>query len=127
MSSNNLLRSKGRVTVIAALALASQLIVLLPAEAAGPQCQRRFIASNIQDAVLALKATEYCTNQNLPYSRSDVMERIESLRCGPDSVALIEDLIDDYDDKYKLIMTTDPSKAVCIHAAQLDLNKTGKK
>jgi len=90
--------------------------------ASGKQCGPRFIAVNIKSAVLALKATEFCTGQALPYSAIDVWERIDSLRCGPESSALIDDLINDYDREYSTILATDAKQTVCNMATTIDLS-----
>ena len=98
------------------------LVSSLPASAAGKQCGPRFIAENIKTAVLALKATEHCIGEPLPYTVVDVWERIDSLRCGPESSALIDDLINDYDREYQTILATDAKHTVCKLAINLKLS-----
>jgi len=90
-----------------------------PAFAKGAQCSPRFIAQNIQTAVLALKATQYCKGVDLPYSAAQASRRVDSLRCGNDASVLLDDLINDYDGKYKSIMSGTSKQVICNRAALL--------
>jgi len=90
-----------------------------PVQAGGPQCGQRVIAANIKQAVLALKAKEYCHDENIPYTQEQVEARIESLKCGPQSVELIDELINEYDRQYKTILVGDVRKVVCKQAISI--------
>lgn len=94
-------------------------LVATPAEAGGPQCGQRVIAANIKQAVLALKAKEYCHDENIPYTQEQVEARVESLKCGPQSVELIDELINEFDRQYKTILVGDVKKVVCKQAVSI--------
>ncbi len=87
--------------------------------AKGFQCSPRHIAQNIQSAVLALKATQYCSGIDLPYSAAQASMRVDELRCGAEASELLDDLIGDFDGKYKNIMSGKSKQAVCLKAASL--------
>lgn len=106
------------VVVLAAAAWGGGVSV---AAANGPQCAPRMIAQNIKDAVLALKATEYCVGFEFPYTIDDVNRRIEDLRCGNDSSQLLDELINDYNLEYKTILTADHQHTVCKQAQTIVL------
>ncbi len=113
-----LARLAGSFAVAAGLSAA-----LTPAASAGgSQCAPRFIADNIQDAVLALKATQYCRDVGLPYTAAEAAQRVESLRCGSDSSQLIDDLLSNFEQEYKAILERDHRRVVCMRAAQLSLD-----
>jgi hypothetical protein len=87
-----------------------------PALAGGSQCGQRVIAANIKNAVLALKATQYCRDEKIPYTVEEVNARLDALNCGPQSIELIDELINEYDRQYKTILTSDVKRVVCTQA-----------
>ncbi len=99
----------------------SLLVLSLPAQAqvSKQQCGQRYIAQNIESAVLALKATKYCTNISLPYSRAQASENVDDLRCNAQASSLLDELINDFDYQYKSIMSGAGSKTICLQAASL--------
>lgn len=97
------------------------LAMSMSASADGRQCAPRAIAQNIKDAVLALKATEYCKSEDLPYTAADAAARIETLRCGPQSSELIDELLNNYEQEYKTILARDVRHVVCLQAASISL------
>ena len=101
--------------------IASTATAAATTTATGPQCGSRFIAANIHSAVLALKATEFCVAEQLPYTVTEVYERIDSLRCNDEASSLIDSLINDYNRQYKAILTTDAQRTVCEQAVSLQL------
>lgn len=108
--------------IIAGTAILSAIVgfsIATPVQAGGPQCGQRVIAANIKQAVLALKAKEYCHDENIPYTQEQVEARIESLKCGPQSVELIEELINEFDRQYKTILVGDVKKVVCKQAISI--------
>lgn len=113
---------KRRTMLFAVLAVLGQFAVLQPAQAEGPLCHKGHINQAINDAILALKATQYCVGQEFPFTQVSLYEHIEGLRCGPKSSALIDKFMVEYDDKYRMIMTSDPSKTVCKQAALLNFD-----
>ncbi len=84
-----------------------------------PQCSQRYIAQNIKSAVLALKATKYCKNIKLPYSRAQAGKKIEELRCNTQASNLLDELIINYDREYKNIMSGPGAELICSNAASL--------
>lgn len=103
---------------IVAVSMAAMTTPVL-AQSGGDQCQLRTLAANIKSAVLALKATRYCRGFDLPYTRDEVTARIDDLRCGSQSSALIDDLLDNYEIQYKTIMKTDARQVVCNQATTI--------
>ncbi len=99
----------------------SLLVLSLPAQAqvSKSQCGQRYIAQNIKSAVLAFKATKYCTNINLPYSMAQASKNIDDLRCNEQASSLLDEMINDFDYQYKSIMSGAGSKAICLQAASL--------
>lgn len=97
------------------------LAVAGPANAFSP-CAPRELADNIQNTVLAYKAAEFCKRDTLPYTITEVAERLESLRCNAQSSKLIDDLMSNYDQQYRDIMTRDARQVVCMKAAGLSFN-----
>ncbi|MCF6344802.1 MAG: hypothetical protein L3J15_09075 [Devosiaceae bacterium] len=89
------------------------------AQVSNPQCGQRYIAQNIKSAVLALKATKYCTNISLPYSMAQASKNIDDLRCNAQASSLLDEMINDFDYQYKTIMSGAGSKAICLQAASL--------
>jgi len=89
--------------------------------AKGPQCAPRFIAQNIQLAVFALKATQNCKGIALPYSAAQASMQVDSLRCGAQASDLIDELIKDYNGKYKMIMSGTSKQVTCKQAASMTL------
>lgn len=118
---NSLLHGARKSAVVSLSCAGLLLASTVTASAGGKQCGPRFIAVNIKTAVLAPKATEYCLGEELPYTVADVWERIDSLRCGPESSTLIDDLINDYNREYKTILATDAKRTVCKMAMDIDL------
>jgi len=96
-------------------------LVSTPAFSKGYQCAPRVIAQNIQSAVLALKATKYCTSTDLPYSAAQASIRIESLRCGAEASSLIDELLYQNEGRYKLILTKDENKIACNSAINISM------
>lgn len=121
----SILRKYLRRGVLASVAVgtiaASMTIVAPPAfaDASGAQCQLRLMSINIKEAVLAMKAARYCQDFDLPYTMDDVAARIEDLRCGPQSSAMIDDLMENYEVQYKLIMKTDARMTICKQATTI--------
>ncbi len=101
--------------------VAIAFLLSAPAAAGGPQCGPRYIAKNIQTAVLALKASQYCKREDLPFTAAEAFERIESLRCGADSSQLIDELLVNFDQQYKTILARDPHHIVCEKATKISL------
>lgn len=114
---------KWRVVLASLLGVAVQFWLMPAASAVELDCHHRETARQINDAVFALKATQYCTGVELPYTEIEVFERLEHLRCGDKSSQLIDELVEDFDEKYRLIMTKDPAKTVCNQAAQINIDR----
>lgn len=113
-----------RVKLAAGIALgcAGFLFVgTMSASAGGPQCAPRTIALSIKTAVLAMKATQYCLGYDLPYTASEVSERLESLECGEESIQLIDDLLNNYEQEYKTILAREAKQVVCMQATTISL------
>lgn len=104
------------------LALASVLGLAGTAPAtAGEQCMPRFIARNIQDAVMALNASRYC--EGLPYTIADASKRVDLMRdCNRDASVMIDEMLDGSEERYRNIFTTDPSMTACTAAAAIAIN-----
>ena len=95
---------------------------IVPLQASSTQCAQRVIAQNIKSAVLAYKATQYCVGVRLPYSRAQVSDRIDSLRCSSQASNILDELLDDYDGQYRAIMSGTGKQVVCSEAAKLGAN-----
>lgn len=112
-------RASKRIVPLLLLGAAAQAWSLVPAMAVDLDCHHRETARQISDAVFALKATQYCTGVEFPYTQVQVFERLDQLRCGPKSTALVDELVEDFDTRYRLIMTKDPAKTVCMEATKI--------
>lgn len=124
-----LIRNAGKVAFAAAGFAGVVLVMTSSASASGPQCAPRHIAQNIKTAVLAMKATQYCLREDLPYTAAEVSERIDSLRCGEESSRIIDELLGDFEQAYKTILARDTRHVVCMQAAMIsfeDLNAAKK-
>ncbi len=95
------------------------LPIFAPAQEFNAKCSQRFIAQNIKSAVLAFKATKYCKSVKLPYSQAQASKRIDDLRCNAQASALLDELIEKYDEQYRTIMNTPNSNIVCQQAIAL--------
>lgn len=104
------------IVLVPALALAGTL----PASAA-QQCMPRFIAQNIEDAVMAFTAARYC--DGLPYTIAEASQRVDLMRgCNPDASAMIDDMLDGHDEHYRNIYMSDPTRVACQAAAAIVFN-----
>ena len=104
------------VLMIPALALAGTL----PATAES-QCMPRFIAQNIEDAVMAFTAARYC--DGLPYTIAEASQRVDLMRnCNSDASAMIDGMLDGHDEEYRNIYTSDPTRVACQAAAAIVFN-----
>jgi len=102
--------------------MGAMVLMSAPALAGGPQCGPRYIAHNIQEAVLALKAAQYCKRADLPYTAAEASQRVDSLRCGDSSSLLIDELLMNFDQQYKTILVRDPQHIICERAVQISLH-----
>lgn len=93
----------------------------VPATAVESRCDRAFVSQGVQKAMLAFKATQYCTKTPLPYTDLQAISRLDELRCNSDVSNMIDELDRDFDKQYRMIMTRDEGQTVCKHAATLDL------
>lgn len=118
MTRSNLLRPLARGAIVALIAV-SQMAIFVPTAHAGQECSRRYIAQNIKDAVLAMKATQYCVGHEFPYTQQQVLDRLELLRCDDGAIALIDELLEGFEKEYKEILTTDAKDTICMYAATL--------
>lgn len=117
------LRALAGAVIIGSMAL----LAAAPAEAAMSEemalskCHIKYVAPRIQDAMLALKATQYCVGQEFPYTELDVLARLDKLRCDAGASSMIDELYDDYDKQYRLVLMKDKTHTVCKHAATLHI------
>lgn len=94
-----------------------------PALALNKDCNRNYVTQRVQSAMLAFKATQYCSKTPLPFTDLEAIQQLDSLRCNADASAMIDELDRSFDKQYRMIMTTDSAQTVCKHAATLDINQ----
>ena len=84
-------------------------------------CMPRFIAQNIEDAVMAFTAARYC--DGLPYTIAEASQRVDQMRgCNADASAMIDGMLDGRDETYRNIYTSDPTRVACQAAATIVFN-----
>jgi len=81
----------------------------------------RFIAANIEQAVMAYKAARYC--QGLPYTVAEASERVDLMRaCNNDASKLIDEMLDGNEEHYRFLYVEDPTRVACQAAARIAFN-----
>ena len=99
------------------------LALAITASAAGPaaafgQCAPRVISKNIKDAVLAMKAAQYC--EGLPYTINQAAHQVEAMRCS-DTASEIIDRLQSQTESYRLLLTGSAGTVGCAQAAQIQI------
>lgn len=82
--------------------------------AVGQQSPRR---TNIQNAVLALNAAEFC--RAMPYTIAQAQGQIVRMRADPDTSILLDELISNYNGQYQLALTGAGHEDLCASAATI--------
>lgn len=83
------------------------------------QCGPRNIAQNLKEAVLAMKAAQYC--EGMPYTIGEAAARVEAMRCNDQASTLIDELLNDFSAEYEAVFAADAGDVVCTQAAAIDL------
>ena len=84
-------------------------------------CMPRFIAQNIEDAVMAYTAARYC--DGLPYTIAEASQRVDQMRgCNADASAMIDGMLDGHEEAYRNIYVSDPTQVACQAAAAIAIN-----